>query len=162
MHIDKAPLTAVPEHSFEEKWGLAQARYKGTIRTFARNCVRQLPGFELADVEQELLVVLWRCVNNYDPDKGASFNTLFQGSARNRIISLIRTANTKGRQGISVSLSDEAVSAAVDDIMNELGTEERCMLRDELREYVSEVGAEAFVSALVAGRRGPKPKRRVA
>lgn len=94
----------------------AQVSYKRTIRTFARNCVHQLPDMDIEDIEQELLVILWKACVNYDPDRGASFNTLFQGSARNRVISLVRHYNTKGRKGLVVSLSDEDIAAAVADL----------------------------------------------
>jgi DNA-directed RNA polymerase specialized sigma24 family protein len=154
----RQPFVLVPEHSFEEKWELAQKRYKRTIKTFARNCVNQLPGYDQADVEQELLVVLWKCVINYDPDKGASFNTLFQGSARNRCITLVRTASTKSRTGINVSLDVDAVAAAVDEAFQEQSTEDRCMFREEVRELVSQYGADAIMN----GVRGRPRTRRVA
>lgn len=134
----------VPEVPFEDRWAAAQTRYKGTIRTFARNCVNQLPGFSLEDIEQELLVVLWKCVLNYDPDKGASFNTLFQGSARRRVISLIRTASTLSRTGTNVSLDIEAVAAAVDEYVSSCSAEDRLVARLELQDYISEHGAEVL------------------
>jgi len=146
----RQPFALVPEHSFEEKWELAQRRYKGTIRTFARNCVHQLPNMDMEDIEQELLVVLWKAVLNYDPDKGASFNTLFQGSARNRCISLIRTASTKSRTGISVSLDEEAVAAAVEEAFGRrLGgadAEREALACMELSEYLSEHGPDALLN----------------
>lgn len=140
----KASFVPNPEHPFEERWELAQRRYGGTIHTFARNCVNQLPGYEIADIEQELLVILWKAVLNYDPNKGASFNTLFQGSARNRCISLIRTASTKSRTGIVNSLDVEAVGAAVDELFAEQSTEDRCLDRMELQDYVSQHGVDVF------------------
>lgn len=135
--------TVVAEHSFEERWAAAQARYNSTIRTFARNSVSQLPGFSLEDIEQELLVILWKCVMNYDPNRGASFNTLFQGSARNRVIALIRTASTKSRSGINVSLDTEAIAAVVEAMSTE-STEDRMLARLELQEYISEHGVEVL------------------
>lgn len=98
-----------------DRFEAAQVDYRGKIRTFARNSVNQIPGFDLEDIEQELLVVLWQCVIKYDPNKGASFNTLFQGCARNKVITLIRHGNTKGRKASVVSLDDEAVRLAVDE-----------------------------------------------
>src|SRR5215218_9180629 len=92
----------------------AQVAFKGTIRTFARNCVHQLPGFAQEDIEQELLMVLWLCVQKYDPNKGASFNTLFQGCARNKVISLVRSAQTQKRKALWVNLDAEAVAAEVE------------------------------------------------
>lgn len=147
---------ARPEHPFETKWTLAQLRYKGTIRTFARNFKSQLPSMDIEDIEQELLVELWKCVLKYDPDKGASFNTLFQGCARNRCISLVRTATTKSRTGIVNSLSDEAVERAVDEAFDRLGlpsTEDTVMYRLELQEYVSKNGPGALLDKPKAGRK---------
>jgi RNA polymerase sigma factor (sigma-70 family) len=99
----------------EDRFRQAEKQYQGTIRTFARNCVYQLPDMDLDDICQELLVVLWKCVKNYDPNRGASFNTLFQGSARNHVIGLVRTANAKKRGKDKITtLSDEAFSLAVE------------------------------------------------
>lgn len=103
-------MAAASSSNFEQ----AQVRYSGTIRTFARNSVGQLPGFDIEDIEQELLFVLWKCVNNYDPSRGASFNTLFQGSARNHVIGLIRSATAQKRKALWVNLDDDAVRRAVD------------------------------------------------
>jgi DNA-directed RNA polymerase specialized sigma24 family protein len=104
----------------------AAIEYRGTIRTFARNCVRQLPSTEIEDVEQELLTVLWKCVQNYDPDRGASFSTLFQGSARNKIIGLVRHNNTLKRKGeyLLTSLDAEDVSAAIEGLRSEASAED--------------------------------------
>lgn len=105
----------VDRRTLEERFRVAQQQYKGTIRTFARNCVFQLPGMDVEDVCQELLMVLWKCVQNYDPNRGASFNTLFQGSARNQVIGLVRTANAQKRgKGRVVTLDPEAFSLAAE------------------------------------------------
>jgi RNA polymerase sigma factor (sigma-70 family) len=162
MHKDstvaRPALVLVPEHSFEEKWQLAYRRYKGTIRTFARSFYGQITGYATEDIEQELMEVLWRCVENYNPDRGASFNTLFQGSARNRCITLVRTSNTKSRTGINVPLDDEAVALAVDEMFQEQSTEERCMIRQDIRELVVEYGVDAILN----GSRGRPKARRTA
>lgn len=115
----------------------AQLAYRGTIRTFARNSTYQLPGFDLDDIESELLVVLWRCVLNYDPNKGASFNTLFQGSARNRIIGLIRKAETIKRKAIWINLDDEAVRAAVDERLQVGSAEDSALAMIEIKERLA-------------------------
>lgn len=96
-----------------ERFEAAQVEYKSKIKTFARSAYKQLPGHSVEDVEQELLVVLWRCVQNYDPNKGATFNTLFQGSARNRIISLVRFASSQKRFAEVISLDTTALAALV-------------------------------------------------
>jgi DNA-directed RNA polymerase specialized sigma24 family protein len=80
---------------------------------------------EVEDISQELLVVLWRCVQNYDPNRGASFNTLFQGSARNHVIGLVRTANAKKRgKGQLVTLDPEAFSLAAERMSVEASAED--------------------------------------
>jgi RNA polymerase sigma factor (sigma-70 family) len=112
----------------------AQVAYAGTIRTFARNCVNQLPGYDIEDIEQELLVELWKCVQKYDPNKGASFNTLFQGCARNKVITLLRHVNTKGRKATIVYLEDEAVAAAVAEVEGTMSAEDIALGRLEARD----------------------------
>lgn len=136
-----------PEHPFEERWGLAQARYKGTINTFARNFVNQIPGFDVEDIEQELLVVLWKTVMGYDPDRGASFNSLFQGNAQRRCITLVRSASTMKRTANLTSLDIDAISRAVDDIMNEADAESTALDRIAIQEYVREYGEEVLSGA---------------
>lgn len=148
-----------PVYPFELQWDAALERYKGTIRTFARNFIGQIPYNSVEDLEQELRVVLWRCIKNYDPNRGASFNTLFQGSAKNHLISMVRTANTKGRTGIVCSLDVEAIAAAVDDFISTEAAEEGALRRMMLEEVIAEHGVEAVQEALSSGRR---IKRRVA
>lgn len=117
----------------------AQIAYRGTIRTFAYNCVHQLPGFDIDDVESELLIILWKCVQNYDPNKGASFNTLFQGSARNRVISMVRAAQTQKRKALWVNLDDEAVRAAVDGLLFQGSAEDSALALMEIQERLEAV-----------------------
>lgn len=118
----------------------AQIRYGGTIRTFARSCVHRLPGYDLDDIEQELLVVLWQCVLKYDPDKGAGFNSLFQGCAKNKVISLIRHMETKGRKGTVVYLEQEDVALAVQSLYTDASAEDWYLAIDEFSpQMVSEV-----------------------
>lgn len=137
-----------------DKWEAAQRLYGGKVKTFARNSFRQIPYSDLEDVEQELLVVLWECVVNYDPNRGACFNTYFQQSAKNKVISLIRHHQTKSRDGAVVSMSAEAVSDAVDEAISFTSAEELAMMRITLREYVSEHGQEALYDQQLGGRRG--------
>jgi DNA-directed RNA polymerase specialized sigma24 family protein len=126
------------------KWEVASTLYGGKVKTFARNSFRQIPDHEQNDVEQELLVVLWECVVHYDPNKGASFNTYFQQSAKNRVISLIRHYQTKGRTATLVSLTDEAVEAAVSEMLATTSAEELALMRMTIREFVLEHGEEAL------------------
>lgn len=129
--------TAVVSVDHTRNFEQAQVAYRGTIRTFAYNCVHQLPGFAIEDIEQELLFVLWKCVQNYDPNKGASFNTLFQGSARNKVISLVRAAGTQKRKALWVNLDDDAVRAAVDGILFQGSAEDSALALIEIRERLS-------------------------
>lgn len=123
---------------------LAQIRYEGTMRTFARSCVHRLPGYDVEDVEQELLVVLWNCVMKYDPDKGAGFNSLFQGCAKNKVISLIRHMETKGRKGTVVYLEQDDVNLAVQQMYTEGSAEDWFLAID--------AWSEQMVSEVVKGR----------
>jgi RNA polymerase sigma factor (sigma-70 family) len=130
--------------SLPERWEAAQQVYGGKVRTFARNSFRQIPDHDQADMEQEILIVLWQCVQKYDPNNGASFNTLFQQCAKNRIISLIRHYSTKSRTAAVVSLGEEAVAAAVDEYLAVHSAEELAMMRLEINTYVTEFGVEVL------------------
>lgn len=135
-----------------EKWEAAQRQYGGKVSTFARNSYRQIPGAEQADVEQELLVVLWECVMKYDPYRGACFNTYFQQSAKNKVISLIRHHQTKGRTGSTVSMSEEAVAFAVDEAVAFTSAEDLALMRVELRAFVEKNGEAALFNRRLGGK----------
>ena len=113
---------------------LAQVAWKGKIRTYARNSFHGIPGFDADDVEQELLSVLWKCVQTYDPIKGATFNTYAQQSFRNRISDLKRSANQLKRKADLVSLDEESVQIAVDERIQVMSAEDAAMLRVRLQE----------------------------
>jgi len=114
--------------------------YRGTIRTFARNSVRQLPSMDIEDIEQELLMVLWKCVQNYDPSRGASFNTLFQGSAKNKIIGLIRHYSTKKRNGdyLLTSINTDEMSAVIESMHKDGSAEDWYLALSEHGEKLSQ------------------------
>lgn len=130
---------------FAERWELAQREYAGKVRTFARNSYRQITGYTQEDVEQELLVVLWQTVLAYDPDKGATFNTLFQTNAKNKVIGLIRMANTKSRRAIVHSIDEDAMRAAVESFFATGGAEDSVMARLDLEELVERHGSRAVL-----------------
>jgi DNA-directed RNA polymerase specialized sigma24 family protein len=113
-------------------WEATVLEYNSVARTFAFNTHRQLPGWDVEDVEQEMLMVLWKCWQKYDPDKGASFNTLFQGCARNKCITLVRTVNTMGRKGVALSLEEEAVRYAAEDARSYMSVEDIVVMNCEL------------------------------
>ena len=113
------------ERTLQRNFEAAQERYKGTIKTFAFSFIRRLPEQEIEDLQQELLIVLWRCVRNYDPDRGASFNTLFQGCAQKHLIGMLRAADTQKRgKGKITKLDAEAFALAVEQSRTEGSAED--------------------------------------
>lgn len=142
-----------------DKWEATYSAYYGKVRTFARNSYRQVPYTSQEDIEQELLVVLWECVVNYDPNRGACFNTYFQQSAKNKVISLIRHHETKGRAGQVVSMSEEAVEFAVNDTIAMTSAEDLAMMRVDLREFVLAHGEDALYDRRLGGRSGSSKRR---
>lgn len=135
---------ALVEKHVEVQFEQARGAYSGKIRTFARNTVNQVPGYQLDDLEQELLVVLWECVRSYDPNRGACFNTYFQRSAKNRMISLIRRYQTASRRATVMSLDVEAVAHAVDTVLCAEPAEDCALRRIDVREAVRTHGIEAL------------------
>lgn len=129
---------------FTQKWELAQARYRGTMRTFARNSVNQIPDMEMEDIVQELTIVLWECVLKYDPNRGASFNTLFQGSCKNKIITLIRRGQTQKRSAVVTSLDVESVRLVFEDLIQQESSEDTSLRKMELDEAIETYGVEAL------------------
>jgi DNA-directed RNA polymerase specialized sigma24 family protein len=130
-----------------EKWAAAYAAYARKIKTFARNSYRAIPGYSQEDVEQELLEVLWWCTFDYHPNNGATFNTFFQTSARNRIASLIRFANTAKRGSGEVqttSLDIEELRDAIEETFACESVEDAVVRSITVREYViNECGGNA-------------------
>lgn len=142
--------------TLDRNFALAQEEYKGKIRTFARNSYYKMPGFTTEDVEQELLVVLWDCVRTYNPDKGAKFNTFFQQSAKNKIVSLIRyfEAKTRVANSMVVTLEDDAVRFAIEEDLGGATAEDIALQRMELQAIYEKHGLEAILN--------PKRRRRAA
>lgn len=130
--------------SMPAKWDAAYAAYKGKINTFARNSYYRIPGYTVKDMEQELAEVLWWCVFDYHPRNGASFNTFFQTSAKNKIASLIRHHSALKRTAELVSLETEELQATIDDIFTTMSPEDVIVSRLTVQEYVVEMGPKAF------------------
>lgn len=107
-----------------DKFNLAYEAFKGKIKTFSRNAVGTIPGMDIEDIEQELCYSLMRCVRDYDPAKGASFNTLAQGSFQRKIIDLRRKANTKSRSAVIVYLDQDEVRYAVEGFLTTASAED--------------------------------------
>lgn len=119
----------------DEQWQQAQLVYTSKINTAARNSYYKIPGYAVEDIEQELLVVLWESIKLYDPNKGATFNTFFWMRAKQKIGMLIRKyAEMKMRKATLVSLEEEAVQAAVEEIMLGTSAEDLAMCHLEIQE----------------------------
>jgi DNA-directed RNA polymerase specialized sigma24 family protein len=71
--------------------------YERKIRTFCRQTNPVLPGSTLEDLEQEIAMVLWKCVVGYDPDQGCKFSTYFWNAAIIRVRELVRNAGRQNR-----------------------------------------------------------------
>lgn len=114
---------------FDANFEQAYKAFRKKINTFARNSSYAVTGYDIEDMEQELCMVLARTVRDYDPDRGASFNTLFQGNAKRRISDLIRLMNTKGRKATIVYLEAEDVARAVEGIFQAASAEDEVLAR---------------------------------
>lgn len=130
-------LSQTPFEEVKREWG-------GVCRTFAYNSSYKMPGYDVEDVEQELLVVLWECAKHYDSDNGAKFNTFLQRSLKNRVISLIRYAEAKVRcaNGMTVDLDAESVRREVDSVLSGRTAEDVALDRIQLQELVAEHGID--------------------
>lgn len=93
--------------SFPYRWRLTYEAYRKKIHTFARNEVWRLQGYAVEDLEQELLEVLYNTVLDYDPNRGAKFNTYFTQRAKNRIATLARRDMAQCRNAIVYSIDQE-------------------------------------------------------
>lgn len=124
---------------FDECFAAAHTMFKKKITTFSRNSVHAIPGYDVEDLEQELFIVLARVVRDYDPDKGASLNTVAQQSFQNRIKDLIRQVNTKSRTAILVYLDGEDVQRAVERVFNTWSAEDVVMAREALAGFDPDV-----------------------
>ncbi len=114
---------------FDECFSAAYAEFRKKMTTFSRNSVHAVKGYDVEDIEQELCIVLARVVRDYDPDKGASFNTVAQQSFQNRIRDLIRQVNTQSRTAIMVYLDVEDVQRVVEAVFNTHSAEDEVMAR---------------------------------
>jgi DNA-directed RNA polymerase specialized sigma subunit len=115
---------------FDAHFEAAHTMFKKKITTFSRNAVHSLPGMDIEDIEQELCIVLARVVRDYDPDKGASFNTVAQQSFQNRIRDLIRMVSTKSRTAIMVYLDEDDTTNVIQAYLATASTEEEVIARE--------------------------------
>lgn len=107
-----------------EKFVAAQVAFDSKLDTHIRTLLPHLSGhdrsYDAEDVKQELLAVLWKCVEGYDPDRGAKFNTFAWRSIQNRSASMVREVTAAKRTAIGgvVSLDVEAIGIAVDEMLS--------------------------------------------
>lgn len=123
-----------------ERFELARKAFRSKIRTYAYHA-RISAGIEQEDVESELLITLWRCVQAYDPDNGASFNTFAQRSFQHRIVSLVRehrAAKRYPKTGPVVTLDAEILSSAIDARRSSFSAEDEALLRMSVGEVVDQ------------------------
>lgn len=151
--IHKAADLKQDPASFDANFAEAYREFKKKINTFARNSSYAVEGYDVEDMEQELCMVLARTVRDYDPDRGASFNTLFQGNCKRRISDLIRLMNTKGRKATIVYLEAEEVSRAVDSIFRAASAEDEYMALRMLKQYYPHEVQEALTLTKAERRR---------
>lgn len=145
-----------PQLSKEEvssRFEAAQVAYAKKISTFAYFNHTKIAGFSQEDLQQEMLIVLWHCVAAYDPDKGATFNTLFTGSARNRLVSLIRQATAQRRSAVMTSLEADGVQKAIDELLSTASAEEQALLQMRIKEHMLEKGGAKQSGATPIGTR---------
>ena len=121
----------------------AQPIYDRRIRAFAQKSARLLPSVEPQDIENELLEVLWKACNSYDPDQGARFNTHFWNCAQRRVIDLHKAASAQKRIGDyeRVWLEDEAIRDAIGELLA-YSPEDEVIALSEVREIIRVLAEE--------------------
>lgn len=115
----------------QERFELALPHYKRKIRTFCRIHGHEVPGYDRGDLETELQEILWLVCKVYDPDKGATFNTLFWQSANNRLKDLKKAAFRQKRAAnlSTYSLDVDTVRFAVEQMTLAPSPEEEILAR---------------------------------
>ena len=98
----------------ETRFELAEEMYRSKIKTFARGTYGTIPGFQCEDMEAEILEVLWLCVKNYDPNKGARFSTFFWTAAKHKLTHLYRLKDAKKRNAEVVYIDPDALINIID------------------------------------------------
>lgn len=147
--------------NFENNFDLAYSAFKKKMTTFSRNAVHRLPGYDVEDIEQELCMVLARVVRDYDPDKGASFNTVAQQSFQNRIRDLIRMVTTKSRTAVMVYLDADDVQRVIEAVYNTHSAEDEVLAREILADMDVDV-LRVALTMTPAERKAAKKHLRVA
>lgn len=90
------------------------------------------------DLANEIAEVLWAVCLAYDPNKGATFNTVFWQAAGNRLKDLKKAAFRHKRviHAMTTSLDVDAVRYAVEELMMEDSAEDMAMAFADVRERI--------------------------
>lgn len=111
MSERKVAVNKRPDCTDEQRFKEALKVYRPKIHTFAVNSVHSFAGVGVEDLEQEILMVLWKCLQTYDPNKAAGFSTYFWTTAKNKMVDLIKGMNRIKRQTEWFIMSDDATLA---------------------------------------------------
>jgi hypothetical protein len=124
--------------TIEERFRYAYPAYERKINTFSRIRAREVPGMGQDDLANEIAEVLWRVCLAYDPNKGATFNTVFWQAAGNHLKDLKKAAFRQKRiiHAMTTSLSDEGVQWAVENATLEDSAEDVAMAFAGVRERI--------------------------
>lgn len=124
--------------AIEERFGFAYPAYERKIRTFSRIRAREVPGMGQDDLANEIAEVLWAVCLAYDPDKGATFNTVFWQAAGNRLKDLKKAAFRHKRviHAMTTSLDADGVMWAVENATQEDSTEDIAIAFADVRERI--------------------------
>lgn len=120
----------------QERFDLALPHYRKKIRTFCRVHANEVPWYDEQDLEVELQEILWLVCSIYDPDKGATFNTLFWQSANNRLKDLKKAAFRQKRAANlnTYSLDVDAVRYVVEEMTLRPSPEDEILAQMEILE----------------------------
>lgn len=126
--------------SAARKFDMAHQVYRKDIAAWTYDKVGALPGVERDDLEQEMLLVLWKAVLTYHPDNGSKFANYFRTLRDRKYVDLLRKANTGGRESEAawIELDEEAVVHAIA-TLQEPSAEEMVEAIGSVREFAREI-----------------------
>jgi DNA-directed RNA polymerase specialized sigma subunit len=133
-----------------DRFDLAHHRYAGTVKTFSHNDLWKLHDnmWDYEDLEQELMITLWSCVNTYNPDKGAAFNGYFQQACKHRIITIARYAAALRRKAEVISIQGSDIQAILDDLFEQESKSTKKLLQELGAKLISITSPSAEDEAL--------------
>lgn len=117
---------------------MAYPAYERKIQTFSRIRAREVPGMGQDDLANEIAEVLWRVCLAYDPNRGATFNTVFWQAAGNHLKDLKKAAFRQKRviHAMTTSLDVDAVRWAVEEATMQDSAEDVLMALSSVRERI--------------------------